>query len=78
MTNFRYKMPVNGVAPQDLATPLKESMKDVAKHFPSRTGIIVFAFDFGEGGGMAYISNARRDDCINALEEWIAYARRQA
>ena len=78
MNDSRYKMPVNGIAPQDLATPLKEAMKDVASHFPAHTGIIIFAFDFGAGGGMAYISNARRDDCINALEEWIAYARRQA
>ncbi len=38
----------------------------------AKIGFAVLVFDFGEGGGLAYISNAWREDMIEAMKEFIA------
>lgn len=36
-------------------------------------GFMLFLYDFGEPGGhLAYISNAKREDMVRAMNEWIA------
>lgn len=35
-------------------------------------GFMFMVFDFGEGGFLSYISNAKREDVIKTLEEFIA------
>jgi hypothetical protein len=34
-----------------------------------KIGFVILMFQFGEGGRMNYLSNARREDIIKALEE---------
>lgn len=69
---------MNGLEPEELKKILNKAMVAVSKEFPPQTGIIVFAFDFGPGGGMSYASNANREDAITALEEWIRNVRTRA
>jgi hypothetical protein len=71
MSDRRYQMPVNGVTADKLGAKMRAAIKDVEKHFPPRTGICVFTFDFGEGGGMGYISNSERADMHKALREYL-------
>lgn len=35
-------------------------------------GIVLFVFEFGDRGNLAYISNAHRPDMIAAVKEWLA------
>lgn len=70
-----FDVPVNGMSVIELPRRMKRAIKAAQKELPPNTGVIVFAFDFGAGGGMAYAANAERDDCIAALQEWIAKQR---
>ena len=75
----RYKAPVAGLKPDALAAAMRKSIDDVQANFPPKTGVIVFAFDFGDaGGGMSYIANAERASAIAALREWINHQSRQS
>lgn len=38
-------------------------------------GFCLMLFDFGAGGDMTYISNARRDDMIKAIEEFLEHVK---
>jgi hypothetical protein len=38
---------------------------------PKKIGFAVLVFDFGGGGNMAWISNAKRADMIKALTEFV-------
>jgi hypothetical protein len=67
----RYEAPVNNVTEEALGVSLKRSMRLVENEFPLQTGIIIFVFDFGPGGGVGYIANGDRLDCIHMLEVWI-------
>lgn len=59
---------------------LKDSARLLAPHLDKalaeahgeRIGFVVFLFDFGSDGSLAYISNAQRPDMIKAVEEWLA------
>lgn len=70
----QYREPVNGVGIRILPEKMREAIRAVEAIMPPQTGVIVFAFDFGETTqkGMAYISNAQRDGAIASLKEWIA------
>lgn len=48
----------------------KEIAAKVKSMLPEGKGFIVFTFDFGDGGNMAYASNAQRADVMKALDEW--------
>lgn len=76
MPDRRYQVPVAGLEPDKLKDTLNRAMVAVTKEFPPKTGVIVFAFDFGGGGGMSYASNAERADAIRALEEWLQHVKR--
>lgn len=41
----------------------------IAGKMPGR-GFLLMAFDFGDGGNLAYVSNAQRPDVLKVLEEW--------
>lgn len=68
----QFREPVRGIGVRDLPQRLETAIRNVEAIMPPQTGVILFAFDFGAGGGMAYISNAERADAIKALKEWIA------
>lgn len=44
----------------------------VDEHVPEGMGFCVLLFDFGEGGSMFYMSNARREDVHKMMREFIA------
>jgi len=56
----------------------KEYLREIAKlveaKLPDNHGFIVFAFPFGGGGRMFYMSNAQRADAVAALKEWLIQA----
>jgi hypothetical protein len=72
MTDPRYEHPVAGVDLLALPGRIRAAMDAARRELPPGTGVILFAFDFGAGGGLVYIANAERDDCIRLLKEWIA------
>jgi hypothetical protein len=71
MSDPRYEHPVAGLDALALPDRLRTALDAARMFLPEGTGVILFAFDFGAGGGMAYISNAERDSAIDALKEWI-------
>ena len=71
-----YREPVNGIGVRVLPEKMREAICAVQSIMPVGTGVIVFAFDFGNTGGMSYISNAQREGAIAALKEWIALQER--
>ena len=73
MSDPRYKQPVAGLAPDELAAALRIAFASVVREFPPKTGICVFVFDFGAGGdrGLGYIANAQRADMVKSLREWL-------
>jgi hypothetical protein len=42
----------------------------IAEAIPG-TGFALFLFDFGAGGNTTYISNAKREDMIENVKEWL-------
>lgn len=78
MADRRYEVPVANLQPDELAETMKRSLAAVQRELPKGTGVIVFAFDFGQGGGLSYISNANREDAIRMLQEWIRNVRSRA
>lgn len=50
---------------------LRQAIRLLERMFPPKTGLVIFAFDFGKTGHMSYVSNAKREDMIVALEEEI-------
>jgi hypothetical protein len=56
-------MQVEGIA-RDLG-------RTIASALPGGLGFAVLVFDFGDGGTMAYMSNAKREQMIRALRELI-------
>lgn len=77
MPDHRYEHPVNGLGPDELSSALRTSIANVEANFPPSTGICVFVFDFGAGGGIGYIANTERTGMITALREWIRNTERQ-
>lgn len=67
----------------DIEPAVKTQMKNVAgvldkilnDGLPAKTyGFALFTFKLGDTGLMNYISNARREDMICAVKEWLARA----
>ena len=42
-----------------------------AEELIPKTGIVLLAADFGEGGSLSYVSNVHREDTIKLLKEHI-------
>ena len=43
------------------------------KELPGDLGFIAFLFHWGEGGGIAYVSNGQREDTVKSLAEWMRH-----
>ena len=67
----KYREPMNGVGVKHLPERLKAALAAAQRELPPGTGLTLFAFDFGEGGALSYISNARRDDMVRTVGEWL-------
>ena len=74
--NDGYESEVNGLAPPELEKRLRHAIEMVQAIMPAHTGVTVMVFDFGAGGGLAYISNADRRNMVQALEEMAERLRR--
>lgn len=52
------------------------ALKKIADHLrivtPEGMGFTLMFYTFGEGGSMFYASNAKREDMIRAMQEFIA------
>lgn len=72
MTGPRYEHPVGGLAADKLGERMRAAIDAARRELPPGVGVTLFAFDFGGGGGLAYISNAQRDDMVIAVREWLA------
>lgn len=65
--------------PRDTAnsgrTALEEKSREIGKiigaALPNGVGFALLLFNFGEGGNLAWISNAQRDDMMLALAEFM-------
>lgn len=55
----------------DIRERLQETARAVAVTLPPNTGFVVLAFDFGPGGRLEYISNAKREEVIQLMIEFI-------
>lgn len=53
--------------------PMYALAKTIEECFPG-IGFCLFMFDFGDKGRMNYVSNAKREDMITAMKEFIANA----
>lgn len=62
---------------KELNEYVKKKMQVIAKkvddELPEGYGFVVLAFNFGETEGkkMLYVSNANRDNIVEAMKEWI-------
>lgn len=75
-----YTVSVRGLTPAMLEYALNQSIESVKQNFPPKTGIAIFAFDYGtseDGGGLGYIANADRASMIKTIKEWIAHQERE-
>ncbi len=65
------------VTPEQLEVACKKVGQALEETLPKlvgvdeRLGFAVFLFDFGDRGSIAYVSNAKRNDMITAVKEWL-------
>ena len=55
----------------EIEAKLREKGRMITQDLPEGFGFMLFLFSFGEGGVNFYISNAQREDMIEAMKEWI-------
>lgn len=55
----------------DIEQYLWEAGSTIGENLPNGWGFTLFLFKFGEGGATFYVSNARREDMLKALVEFI-------
>lgn len=46
--------------------------REIGDKLPENVGFAFFMFDFGGAGNLAYISNAKREDFMTMLHEFMA------
>lgn len=70
MADPRYTEPVLGLSPEELPAKLRAAIDAARRELPEGAGVVLFAFDFGQERGVAYISNAHREDAVRMVLEW--------
>lgn len=50
---------------------LQLAAESVTSKLPDNWGFILFVFPIGKSGRIGYVSNARREDAVKALKEWL-------
>ncbi len=66
-----FREPVGNLHGPNLQTAIHAAMDEMQHRFPG-LGCVMFVFDIGEGGGLAYLSNAHREDVRKMMREWLA------
>lgn len=58
---------------EEVKSKMQTIAKKVDEELPDGYGFCVLAFKFGvpDGNDMMYVSNANRQDIVNAMKEWI-------
>lgn len=60
---------------QEFNEQVEFALREVADYaktrMPSGMGFTLLMFDFGRGGSMFYISNAKREDVLKSMQEFI-------
>jgi len=60
--------------------PMEEQARVLAKvlndSLPPTIGFTLFLYEYGDKGWLTYISSGKREDMINAVEEWLDLQRR--
>jgi len=51
---------------------MQETAGLIGSVLPPGTGFVLLAFDFGPNGRLEYVSNAKREDVVKAMIEFIA------
>jgi len=59
------------VTKEELRAKAREIGKIIGGALPEGVGFALLVFNYGEGGNVAWISNARRDDMMLALAEFM-------
>lgn len=72
MGDPRYQAGLRGIPVDEVPAKIRAACRAAQAELPPKTGIVLLAFDFGVAGGLAYISNADRDDVLAVMKEWIA------
>jgi hypothetical protein len=62
--NFEVGHEAHEIALKRLGSVLKE-------HVPAGMGFTVLMFDYGPGGNVFYLSSAKREDMLKAMQEFI-------
>ena len=57
--------------PHGIQPILKAIAADIHERLPLGFGFTLLLFEYGEGGGLFYISSAERSDMIAAMKEFI-------
>jgi hypothetical protein len=55
----------------DVRERLQEVARTIAVILPPGTGFVLLAFDFTPGGRLEYVANAKREDVLQMLHEFI-------
>lgn len=56
----------------ELEAYARQIAEALSEALPEGLGFALLLFNFGEGGNLAWISNARREDMVRALREQLA------
>jgi len=52
---------------------MRELAGAITALLPKGIGFTLFLFDFGAGGHMSYLSNARADDVVKLIREFLSH-----
>lgn len=53
---------------------LRDICHAITERLPEGTGFIILAFPFNREGNIRYASNARREDAVAGMKEWLIKA----
>lgn len=62
---------MSGAERDEIEAKCRELAPIIDRRLPPGCGFALLIFNFGERGGMAYISNAERESMIKGIEEWL-------
>lgn len=54
-----------------LESAMRQVGNKIKEGLPPDVGFALFTFHLGEGGGLSYMSNAKREDMISVVKEWL-------